>query len=385
MNDREYMLRAIELARRGEGWVNPNPLVGAVIVKDGRIIGEGWHHKYGDLHAEREALAALTEPVEGASIYVTLEPCCHYGKQPPCTLAIIEHGISRVVIGSRDPNPKVAGKGVLALREHGITVEEDYMRDECDALNPAFFHYITTGTPYVKMKYAMTSDGKIATRTGASKWISGEASRERVHMWRNACMGIMVGIGTVMADDPLLNCRIPGGKDPVRIICDTNLRIPEDSQICRTAGQYGTIVVCGFAAPEPGNLSGAEEREDAGKAFAKMERLRQKGITVWNLPDESSPGKKVSLKKLMKMLGSQKIDSVLLEGGGTLNESALREGIVQEVNVFVAPKIFGGKARTPVEGTGVELPSQALQMEMVSNEVVGEDLLITYRVLQAHA
>ena len=385
MNDREYMLRAIELARRGEGWVNPNPLVGAVIVKDGRIIGEGWHHKYGDLHAEREALAALTEPAEGASIYVTLEPCCHYGKQPPCTLAIIEHGISRVVIGSRDPNPKVAGKGVLALREHGITVEEDYMRDECDALNPAFFHYITTGTPYVKMKYAMTADGKIATRTGASKWISGEASRERVHMWRNACMGIMVGIGTVMADDPLLNCRIPGGKDPVRIICDTNLRIPEDSQICRTAGQYGTIVVCGFAAPEPGNLSGAEEREDAGKAFAKMERLRQKGITVWNLPDESSPGKKVSLKKLMKMLGSQKIDSVLLEGGGTLNESALREGIVQEVNVFVAPKIFGGKARTPVEGTGVELPSQALQMEMVSNEVVGEDLLITYRVLQAHA
>lgn len=374
MNDREYMLRAIELAKLGEGWVNPNPLVGAVIVKDGRIIGEGYHRKYGELHAEREALAALTEPAEGATIYVTLEPCCHYGKQPPCTLAIIEHGISRVVIGSRDPNPKVAGKGVEMLLENGITVEEDFMREECDALNPAFFHYITKGIPYVKMKYAMTADGKIATKTGASKWISGEASRERVHRWRHACMGIMVGIGTVLADDPLLNCRMEGGRQPVRIICDTDLRIPEDSQICRTAEEYETIVACGLERTRAGgNPASAEE-----DPWAKMERLRAAGITVWNLRDESGPEGKVSLRKLMQMLGSRKIDSVLLEGGGTLNESMLREGFVQEVNVFIAPKIFGGKAKTPVEGIGVEFPSEALQMKLVSTEVVGEDLLVTY-------
>ena len=368
MTDRDYMQRAIELARRGEGWVNPSPLVGAVIVKDGRVIAEGWHHKYGELHAEREALRALTEPAEGATIYVTLEPCCHYGKQPPCTLAIIEHGISRVVIGSRDPNPLVAGKGVRMLREHGITVVEDFMREECDALNPVFFHYITTGRPYVKMKYAMTADGKIATKTGASKWITSEEARELVHDWRNACRGIMAGIGTVLADDPLLNCRRPGGRDPVRIICDSRLRIPEDSQICRTAQKYETIVACALS-------EDADRRPEEMRA--KAERLRQQGVEVWSVPAQDGS---VDLKELVKRLGKRGIDSILLEGGGTLNESALRAGIVQEVNAFVAPKIFGGKARSPVEGTGVEVPQEALQMEMKQVRQVGKDLLITYRI-----
>ena len=176
MTDQEYMLRAIQLAKKGEGWTNPNPMVGAVIVKDGRIIGEGYHKKYGELHAERNAIASLTESAEGAVIYVTLEPCCHHGKTPPCTEAIIEQKIRKVVIGSRDPNPKVAGKGVQMLREAGVTVVEDFMREECDQLNPVFFHYITMKTPYVVMKYAMTLDGKIATKTGASKWITGEAA-----------------------------------------------------------------------------------------------------------------------------------------------------------------------------------------------------------------
>ena len=368
MTDRDYMQRAIELARRGEGWVNPNPLVGAVIVKDGRVIAEGWHHKYGELHAERDALRALKEPAEGATIYVTLEPCCHYGKQPPCTLAIMEHGISRVVIGSRDPNPLVAGKGVRMLREHGITVVEDFMREECDALNPVFFHYITTGRPYVKMKYAMTADGKIATKTGASKWITSEEARELVHDWRNACRGIMAGIGTVLADDPLLNCRRPGGRDPVRIICDSRLRIPEDSQICRTAQKYETIVA--------GALSEDADRRPE-EMRAKAERLRQQGVEVWSVPAQDGS---VDLKELVKRLGKRGIDSILLEGGGTLNESALRAGIVQEVNAFVAPKIFGGKARSPVEGTGVEVPQEALQMEMKQVRQVGKDLLITYRI-----
>ena len=368
MTDRDYMQRAIELARRGEGWVNPNPLVGAVIVKDGRVIAEGWHHKYGELHAERDALRALKEPAEGATIYVTLEPCCHYGKQPPCTLAIMEHGISRVVIGSRDPNPLVAGKGVRMLREHGITVVEDFMREECDALNPVFFHYITTGRPYVKMKYAMTADGKIATKTGASKWITSEEARELVHDWRNACRGIMAGIGTVLADDPLLNCRRPGGRDPVRIICDSRLRIPEDSQICRTAQKYETIVACALS-------EDADRRPEEMRA--KAERLRQQGVEVWSVPAQDGS---VDLKELVKRLGKRGIDSILLEGGGTLNESALRAGIVQEVNAFVAPKIFGGKARSPVEGTGVEVPQEALQMEMKQVRQVGKDLLITYRI-----
>ena len=368
MTDRDYMQRAIELARRGEGWVNPNPLVGAVIVKDGRVIAEGWHHKYGELHAERDALRALKEPAEGSTIYVTLEPCCHYGKQPPCTLAIMEHGISRVVIGSRDPNPLVAGKGVRMLREHGITVVEDFMREECDALNPVFFHYITTGRPYVKMKYAMTADGKIATKTGASKWITSEEARELVHDWRNACRGIMAGIGTVLADDPLLNCRRPGGRDPVRIICDSRLRIPEDSQICRTAQKYETIVACALS-------EDADRRPEEMRA--KAERLRQQGVEVWSVPAQDGS---VDLKELVKRLGKRGIDSILLEGGGTLNESALRAGIVQEVNAFVAPKIFGGKARSPVEGTGVEVPQEALQMEMKQVRQVGKDLLITYRI-----
>ena len=173
MTDEFYMRRAIELAKKGRGWTNPNPMVGAVIVKDGSIIGEGYHEKCGELHAERNAIASLTESAEGATLYVTLEPCCHYGKTPPCTEAILEQKIARVVIGSRDPNPKVSGKGAKILREAGVRVEEDFLREECDALNPVFFHYITTGLPYVVMKYAMTADGKIATKTGASKWISG--------------------------------------------------------------------------------------------------------------------------------------------------------------------------------------------------------------------
>ena len=208
MTDEFYMRRAIELAKKGRGWTNPNPMVGAVIVKNGSIIGEGYHEKCGELHAERNAIASLTESAEGATLYVTLEPCCHYGKTPPCTEAILEQKIARVVIGSRDPNPKVAGKGVQMLREAGVTVVEDFMREECDQLNPVFFHYITTKTPYVVMKYAMTLDGKIATKTGASKWITGESARKEVQHMRHQYMGIMAGIGTVLADDPMLNVRV---------------------------------------------------------------------------------------------------------------------------------------------------------------------------------
>lgn len=366
MTDRDYMRRAIELAKHGIGWTNPNPLVGAVIVKDGKIIGEGYHARYGQLHAERNAIASLTESAEGATLYVTLEPCCHYGKTPPCTEAILEQKIARVVIGSRDPNPKVHGKGAAILREAGICVEEDFMREECDALNPVFFYYITTKMPYVVMKYAMTADGKIATKTGASKWITGEEARGKVQEMRWTYVGIMAGIGTVLADDPMLNVRVEGKRSPVRIICDSHLRIPLESQICRTADKYRTIVACGEDKDPEKNL----------KMREKCEKLEEMGVQVISVPDESG---KVDMRQLMVILGEQNIDSILLEGGGTLNDSALRAGIVQEVKVFVAPKIFGGGGKSPVEGIGVEIPQEAMMLQLSQVSQIGEDLLLEYK------
>ena len=371
MTDQEYMLRAIQLAKKGEGWTNPNPMVGAVIVKDGRIIGEGYHKKCGELHAERNAIASLTESAEGATIYVTLEPCCHYGKTPPCTEAIIEQKIKKVVIGSRDPNPKVAGKGAQILRESGITVVQDFMREECDRLNPVFFHYITTKTPYVVMKYAMTLDGKIATKTGASKWITGETARQEVQHMRHRYMGIMAGIGTVLADDPMLNVRVEGWKSPVRIVCDSSLRIPLDSQIVRSAKEYRTIVA----------YAGREENEEiTEKITKKIEQLHAKGVDTICCPDEKG---QIDLKKLMTNLGNEGIDSILLEGGGTLNDSALRAGIVKEVHCFIAPKLFGGKnSKTPVQGIGIGLPSEALKLKCTDICRIGEDIRIICQVCE---
>ena len=362
MTDQNYMLRAIQLAKQGEGWTNPNPMVGAVIVKNGRIIGKGYHKKCGELHAERNAIASLTESAEGATIYVTLEPCCHYGKTPPCTEAIIEQKIKRVVIGSRDPNPKVSGKGIKMLQEAGIEVIEDFMREECDRLNPVFFHYITTKTPYVVMKYAMTLDGKIATKTGESKWITGEAARAEVQHLRHRYMGIMPGIGTVLADDPMLNVRVEGWKSPIRILCDSGLRIPLDGQIVKSAGKYRTIVA--YA--------------DSENTEAKRKRLHEMGVETICCPDENN---QVDLKKLMKYLGEEGIDSILLEGGGTLNDSALRAGIVQEVQAFIAPKLFGGmNSKTPVEGIGVRFPSEAVKLKCTDICQIGEDIRITCQV-----
>lgn len=240
--DRQYMKMALELAQKGMGFTAPNPMVGAVIVKNGRIIGQGYHRKYGGLHADREALAACTEEPEGASIYVTLEPCCHYGKQPPCVNAILETGIRRVIIGSSDPNPLVAGKGIRILKDHGIEVTENILKEECDKLNEAFFYYIQNKKPYVVMKYAMTMDGKTAAYTGESKWVTGEAARIHVQKQRLKYTGIMVGVGTVLADDPMLTCRLENSRNPVRIICDSHLRTPLTSKIVRTAKTIPTIL-----------------------------------------------------------------------------------------------------------------------------------------------
>ena len=361
----EYMRRAVELAKLGIGKVNPNPLVGAVIVKEGRIIGEGYHAKYGELHAERHAFSRLTEEAEGAEMYVTLEPCCHYGKQPPCTQAIIEHGIKKVFVGSDDPNALVAGKGVQALREAGVEVVTQVMKEECDALNPVFFHFITTKTPYVLMKYAMTMDGKIACDTGKSQWITGEEARSHVQETRDALMGIMVGIQTIISDNPRLTCRIPGGRNPIRIICDSHLRIPMEAEVVQTAKKMKTVVA---------TVSSEQE---------KISALREAGVKV--LITDSADGK-VDLQDLMQKLGQEKIDSILLEGGGTLNQSALQSGIVNHIQIYLAPKIFGGTGKyTPVSGIGVREPDEAYLLINRKIGIFGEDILLDYDVAKRRA
>lgn len=359
------MRRAVELAKLGIGKVNPNPLVGAVIVKEGRIIGEGYHAKYGELHAERHAFSRLTEEAEGAEMYVTLEPCCHYGKQPPCTQAIIEHGIKKVFVGSDDPNALVAGKGVQALREAGVDVVTQVMKEECDALNPVFFHFITTKTPYVLMKYAMTMDGKIACDTGKSQWITGEEARSHVQETRDALMGIMVGIQTIISDNPRLTCRIPGGRNPIRIICDSHLRIPMEAEVVQTAKEMKTVVA---------TVSSEQE---------KISALREAGVKV--LITDSADGK-VDLQDLMQKLGQEKIDSILLEGGGTLNQSALQGGIVNHIQIYLAPKIFGGTGKyTPVSGIGVKEPDEAYLLINRKIRIFGEDILLDYDVAKRRA
>ena len=360
-----FMRAAIELAKKGEGWTNPNPLVGAVIVKENQIIGQGYHHKYGDLHAERDALRDCRErgnDPSGAQIFVTLEPCCHTGKQPPCVEAIVEAGIKKVVVGSRDPNPLVSGKGAAFLRERGVEVEEDFLRSECDALNFIFFHYITSKTPYVALKYAMTADGKIATAAGKSKWISCQESRDFVHQLRNKYSCIMAGIGTVLADDPLLTCRIPGGRNPTRIICDSSLHLPLDSQLVQSATEVPTIVACADSA-----------------GIDKDKALAQKGVQVIRCGT-----KRVDLSLLMQKLGAQNLDSVLVEGGGALNFSLLKAGLVQRVYSFVAPKIFGGAAApSPVAGSGVLEVADAFSLSQIDARKIGSDVLIEYEVKQA--
>ena len=359
--DEKFMRRALELAKKGEGWVSPNPMVGAVIVKDGRIIGEGWHEKYGQLHAERNALAHCSQPPEDGVMYVTLEPCCHYGKQPPCTEAIREAGIRKVVVGAGDPNPLVAGKGLEILRQHGIEVQEHVLEEECREINQVFFHYIRTGTPYVVMKYAMTMDGKIAAYTGASKWITGEAARAHVQSLRHKYRGIMAGVGTVLADDPLLTCRMEGGRNPVRIICDTHLSTPLDSRILETAKEADTILAIG----------------------EKVERERQipyeeKGCTLLEIPEKEG---KIDLSVLMKELGKRQIDSLLLEGGGELNWSAVQAGIVKKVMAYIAPKIIGGRdAKGPVGGQGYPDPQECLFLKPGKISRLGDDYLIESEV-----
>ena len=359
MSPADYMKLAVEEARKGEGFTNPNPMVGAVIVKEGRIISKDYHHQCGGYHAERNAILNCGETVAGAEMYVTLEPCCHYGKTPPCADLIIESGIRKVYIGAMDPNPLVLGKGAEKLRKHGIEVVTGICEAECLSLNKVFFHYIRHKTPYVVMKYAMTADGKIATHTGASRWITGEAAREWVHKSRHKYMGIMAGVGTVIADNPLLTCRLEGKKSPVRIICDTHLRTPLTSQVVTTAKEVPTILA---TAAEP----------------KKAEPYEKCGCQVMAVPLK---GKHIDLNVLMQKLGEAGIDGILLEGGAELNYSALQSGIVQAVEMYIAPKMFGGaEAKTPVGGVGVAFPNEAFSLCNPRMRQIEEDILIEWEV-----
>lgn len=359
--DCRFMRRAMELADRGKGFVNPNPLVGAVVVREGQIIGEGWHEYYGGLHAERNAFKNCREDSRGATLYVTLEPCCHYGKTPPCTEIVIEKGISRVVIGLTDPNPLVAGKGIEKLRTAGIEVVSGLEQELLEEQNRVFLKYIKTKQPWIALKTAMTLDGKIATAGGDSKWITAEAARLRVHQMRSEFMGILVGAGTVKADDPLLNCRLEGKhRQPLRIVVSTKADIALDSQLVRTAREYPLLLA----------YTAAERKIREG--------LQKAGVKTLLCAEENG---KLALKDLLDKLGELGIDSVLLEGGGELNYTFLQENLVDEVFAFIAPKLIGGReAKTPVEGKGFERMSEAVVLQDLRAEKVGMDFLISGKI-----
>lgn len=355
----EYMKRAIELSKLGVGHTNPNPLVGAVIVKDGRIIGEGYHAFYGGPHAEVNAFKNASEDVKGATMYVTLEPCSHYGKTPPCANAIVEKGISKVVVGMEDPNPLVAGRGIEILRNNGIEVITGVLEEEVKKLNEIFIKYITTETPFCILKTAMTLDGKIATVTGDSKWITNQESRKYVHQLRHRVTAIMVGIGTILTDDPLLTTRLDENKgvDPVRVIIDTYARIPLEAKVLNLNSDAKTIVA-------------TTEKADKNK----LKALEEKGAEIIKTPIRDN---KIDLAYLMKALGEKKIDSVLLEGGSTLNYSALNEGIVDKILAFIAPKIIGGSnAKTPVGGEGKKYIKDAFILDNINILRFDQDIMI---------
>lgn len=356
--DRYYMQMALELAARARGRTSPNPMVGAVVVKDGKVIGSGYHLRAGTPHAEVHALNEAGEKARGSTLYVTLEPCCHHGRTGPCSEAVIKAGVARVVVAMADPNPKVAGGGIRQLKEAGIEVTLGVLEDEARQLNEVFIKYITTGRPFVTAKAAVSLDGKIATRSGKSKWITGPEARAYGHQLRDWYDAIMVGIGTVLADDPSLTARLPGGggRDPARVILDSHARTPLNARILTQQSDAPTIIAV-----------------TAGALPAKLEALRQAGAEVLVVND----GPRVDLAALMKVLAGKEITSVLIEGGAAVHGSALAAGIVDKVAWFIAPRIIGGReAPGPVGGAGVDDPSEAVELERVKVSRLGADLCV---------
>jgi diaminohydroxyphosphoribosylaminopyrimidine deaminase / 5-amino-6-(5-phosphoribosylamino)uracil reductase len=355
--DETWMRRALELAERGRGHVEPNPLVGAVIVRDGQRVGEGWHQRYGQAHAEVVALAAAGEAARDGTLYVTLEPCCHHGKTPPCTGTVLRAGIARVVAAMPDPFPQVAGKGAEQLQAAGVAVEFGLCEAEARRLNAPYLKLLATGQPYVHAKWAMTLDGKIATRSGDSKWISNEASRRHVHELRGRMDAILVGIGTALADDPQLTARPAGPRVAVRIVFDSRLRLPTSSFLAQTARQTPTLI--------------ATTADASTDRAAELEAL---GCEVLRLPSANGHP---SITALLAELGRRRFTNLLVEGGSAVLGGFLDVEAIDEAHVFVAPRLAGGAdARTPIGGRGVEKIADALTFPEWCVETIDGDVLL---------
>jgi diaminohydroxyphosphoribosylaminopyrimidine deaminase / 5-amino-6-(5-phosphoribosylamino)uracil reductase len=356
--DHYFMKMALDLAASAKGRTNPNPIVGAILVKDGVIVGSGLHRKAGEPHAEVHAFRMAGEHAEGATLYVTLEPCSHFGKTPPCANLVKESKVARVVVAMQDPNPQVAGRGIGLLREAGIVVEVGVLEKEARMLNERFVHNMVKRTPFVISKVAMTLDGKIAAYNGHSKWITGEESRHNVHLLRNEVDAILVGIGTVLADDPMLTTRLEsGGKNPIRVVLDSDLKTPLEAKIIDTSEAKTWIVA----------------KEGVNQEKAKV--LEEKGIEIINVPQTESG---LDLSVLLNNLYEKGITDLLVEGGSEINGSFLRAGLINKFSIYVAPKILGGRdSLTPFTGDNAESMDEALEVIIHSVENVGEDILIT--------
>jgi len=356
--EEHYMEVALELACRGKGTTSPNPMVGAVVVKQGEVVGAGFHQELGGPHAEVIALKNAGVRAKGSTLYVNLEPCSHYGRTPPCTEAIIRAGIKKVVVAMQDPNPEVSGAGIEKLLSSGIEVKKGILEEKARQLNEFFIKYISTGLPFVVLKWAMTLDGKIATRTGDSRWISGESSRELVHHLRHQVDGIIAGIGTVLKDDPLLTTRIEEGRDAARIVVDTYGQMPRNARVVNPSSFAPTLWMVGEDTPLP------LEKE-----------YKENGVEIFRLPKKDD---RVCLTSLLKLLGEKEITSVMVEGGGTLNYGFFAEDLVDKVYAFVAPLICGGEeAVTPVEGKGTARLREAWKLENINLQRFGDDYLLT--------
>lgn len=360
MDDEHYMKMALELAEKGRGCTSPNPMVGAVVVKDGTVAGKGWHKAAGLAHAEVNALEDAGESCRDATLYVTLEPCNHYGRTPPCTERILSAGIKRVVIAAEDPNPKVTGGGAAYLRRQGVEVTTGVCSRAAERQNEAFFKFIQTGRPFVVLKWAATLDGRIASRTGDSKWVTGPAARSFVHELRHYADGIMVGIGTVRADNPSLTTRLEGRKgiDPHRIILDSKLSVPEDAKVLQSDSNSDIIIIFNSA----GNSG-------------KLERLEKNGVKAVQAPIKDEL---IDLSAVLDILGGMNITSLLIEGGGRLMGSALRSGIGDKAYFFYAPKILGGSDGVPVcSGPGPESMAECRRLREVEVRRFEDDILIS--------
>jgi len=356
-----HMRRALELAVLGQGYVEPNPMVGCVIVQGAEIIGEGWHRRFGEAHAEVEALKLAGPRAAGATMLVTLEPCCHYGKTPPCTKAIVAAGIRRVVVAQHDAFPQVAGKGLGELRAAGIEVEVGLLESEARRVNAPYLKLLRTGRPWVLAKWAMTLDGRTATRTGSSQWISGPESREIVHELRGRVDAIVIGRNTARRDDPLLTARPPGRRTAIRVVVDTRASLSSASQLVRTAREVPVLVAAGPEAQK-----------------ADRQRLAAAGCEVFICQGESHADR---LDELLEELGRRRLTNVLVEGGGHLLGSLLDTGQIDEIHVFIAPKLLGGEtAHSPVEGEGIGEVSAAIPLDGAELRQLGSDVYLTGRI-----